>query len=196
TKYPEKVIANRKNIATRVPDFEFKDFIASAYSYNLDLAIISEDSILLGKLLNVIIPLSEDSLVSPRDLCFETQKLYAEETGQFSVLKEGVLEYTSDMENDSIRAEAIFDYAFDIADRFNTRPALKASRELAAQANQLNESFRYRMLEGYMAYMLEDYTQAETLVRKAATLSDNPNNQRKAQSLLEMINREQASNRD
>lgn len=190
TRYPEKIISNRKAIRAKLPDFDFGEFIASAYSYNLDLAILSEDSILLDKLLRVIIPLSQDSLSSPKDMRFETQKLYAEETGQFSVLQESVWEYTSDMDNDSLRAEVLFDYAFDVADRFNTKPALKAARAMAQKANELNESFRYRMLEGYMAYLLEDYTAAEVLVRKAATLSDNPNNQRKAQGLMEMISRE------
>ncbi|HAD97398.1 MAG TPA: hypothetical protein DCG19_08320 [Cryomorphaceae bacterium] len=196
TKYPEMLINNRKNISAQLPEFDFNNFIASAYSYNLDLAVASEDSVLLEKLLNKIIPLSDDSLTTPGDMRFETQKLYAEETGQFSVLKDGVLEFTADMENDSLKAEAIFDHAFDIADRFNTQPALKAARALATRANELNENFRYRMLEGYMAYLMKDYDDAEMLVRKAATLSSNPNNQRKAQGLMEMITRENNSKRD
>ena len=52
------------------------------------------------------------------------------------------------------------------------------------------------MLEGYMAYLMKDYDDAEMLVRKAATLSSNPNNQRKAQGLMEMITRENNSKRD
>ncbi len=196
TPYPEKVIQNQKSISGKLPDFNFNDFIAYTYSYNLDLAVASEDSVLLNRLLEIVVPLSKDSLVKPSDLRFETQKLYAEETGQFSILRQGVMEYTDTIQSDSLRAEAIFDYAFAVADEYNTKPALTAARKMAARANVLHESFRYRMLEGYMAYLLQDYEEAERLVTKAAGLTNNPNNQRKAEGLMQMIVREKADNRD
>src|SRR5690606_949309 len=94
--------------------------------------------------------------------------------------------------NDSLKAEALFEDGFAIADRHNSEEAQKTARSLALKANEYNETFRYRMLESYMAYLLKDYTEAERLVRKAGTLTNNPNNIRKAEGLLRMILQEKS----
>lgn len=187
TPYPSRIITNRKEVQSRMENFSFEDYFANVYSYNFDLAVHSEDSIFLEKLVTEIIPHNPDSLTSARELTYETRKLYAEQTGQLNIWGKGIREYAQEIKDEERKAEAIFDVAYIMADEYNSDLALRTARNLAGRASAIHADFRYSMLEAYMNYLLKEYEQAEELVRKAATLSDNPNNLRKAESLLKMI---------
>ena len=190
TLYPKKVIQNRERIHSRMEDFSFEDYFSNVYSYNFDLALTSEDSIFLEKIITEIVPYNPDSLTTPEELALETRRIYAEETGQLQIWGKGILEYAEEIEEPEEKAEVIFDVAYTIADQYNSNTSIETAKKLAKKAGETHEDFRYTMLESYMNYLLENYKDAESLVRKAATQSDNPNNIRKAESLLQLILKE------
>lgn len=189
TKYPEILFKNRQNLKDQI---DFEALYTSVYSYNFDRAIASDDTVMLEKIVTLLLPYSTDTSASTPKLAFETRKVFASETRIFSVWRKGALERSETIEetSDSARAEFLFDEAYEIADNFNSEDAQKAARKLANQANKLNEKFRYKMLESYMAYLLKDYTEADALVKEAKLLTDNANNERKADNLQEMITEE------
>lgn len=188
TKYPELVIKNRAKLGE---SFDYDKFYNSAYDFNFDLALANSDTVLLEKIVSVLIPSRPKDEADTQELIFETRKVFASETRNFKLWQEAtIVRSASIATDDSAKAEYVFEEAFEIADNFNTEEAQTSARELAKRAYDLHEDFRYKMLEGYMAYLLKDYEEAQKLVDLAASITDNANNKRKATSLSSMISRE------
>ncbi len=186
TKYPAVIIKNKSRIDTNA----YRNFYESTYSYNFDRAILNEDTALLDKMVTVLIGATPDANADKARLKFETQKVFAAETRLFNIWKKAAVIKSNEEKNDSLKAEFLFEEAFEIADNFNTPEAQQAARLLSAEAGAVNPSFRYKMLEAYMAYLLKDFTQASALVDSATALTTAENSLRKASHLKKMIEKE------
>ena len=187
TVYPKTVIENMQKLGER---FDFEAFYTGAYDFNFDLASANNDSILLQKIVTELLPNRPKDEANTQELAFETQKVFASETRNFGVWQRAASKLSKTMADDSTKAEFLFGEAFEIADNFNSENAQKAARNLAKEAYNIKADFRYKMLEGYMAYLMKDYEEAKKLVTLAETQTDNANNKRKASSLLKMIEKE------
>lgn len=195
TKYPRFLLEHKEEAKKSYAMFDASQFFTTAYNYNVDLAIANEDSVLLGNVLNILIPLNG---ASNNDLIkLETKKLYAEETKNFAMYQRAIVDYVrngKDTLSDS--AEFIYDEAFYLADSFKEDEAQKAAKELALEAAKLKADFRYKMLAGYMSYKLGEYDEAKNLVTTAQALTDLESNKSKADNLLKMIGRAQEKKAD
>ncbi len=190
TDYPQKIISNKKAIASKSESFDFSDFYKKAFNYNLDLAIENGDTVLLDKIFKILIPANPNTSVAAADLKLNTAILFAEETNSFSPWKNQAIQNAEWQKNDSLKAKYLFDQSFEIIDLYRSKDALHKARQLAARANSYHESFRYCILESYAVYLLKDYEKAKILVIKAIALCDNPNDLKKAKGLKNMIERE------
>lgn len=187
TEYPKTIIANKQKLGT---SFDFEAFYIGAYDFNFDLASANDDTVLLQKIVTELLPNRPKDEANTQELAFETQKVFASETRNFGVWQRAASKLSKTMADDSIKAEFLFGEAFEIADNFNSENAQRAARNLAEEAYNIKADFRYKMLEGYMAYLMNDYDAAKKLVALAESQTDNANNKRKAISLLKMIEKE------
>ena len=187
TEYPKTIIANKQKLGT---GFDFEAFYAGAYDFNFDLASANDDTVLLQKIVTELLPNRPKDEANTQELAFETQKVFASETRNFGVWQRAASKLSKTMADDSTKAEFLFGEAFEIADNFNSENAQRATRNLAEEAYNIKADFRYKMLEGYTAYLMNDYDAAKKLVALAESQTDNANNKRKASSLLKMIEKE------
>ncbi|AEV31363.1 hypothetical protein Oweho_0342 [Owenweeksia hongkongensis DSM 17368] len=185
--YPELIIKNKASLPS---SFDYKAFYSSTYDYNFDRAEVNKDTVLLEKIVSVLIPNRPKDEADTKELVFETRKVFSSETRLFNVWEKAAIERAASLGDDSTKAEFIFEEAFEIADNFNTEDAQETARKLAKESYTLREDYRYKMLEGYMAYLMKDYAEALELVKLAETKTDNANNIRKANSLQKMITKE------
>jgi thioredoxin-related protein len=187
--YPDFLWKNRAQIKRTFPDFEEDAFFESVYGYNLNLAVLNQDSVLLEQLLSTWV--SNTPKEERAALRLETQKFYAEETKQFARYAIAVEQFIAESDSSfADTAEFLYDEAFYLADNYATASAQQAARNLSLRAYSLSTDFRYKMLAGYMSFLLKDYELAEKQVGEAKAISDLPANTRKANSLLEMIEKE------
>ncbi|WP_417590183.1 hypothetical protein [Owenweeksia hongkongensis] len=185
--YPELIIKNKASLPS---SFDYTAFYSSTYGYNFDRAEVNKDTVLLEKIVTVLIPNRPKDEADTKELVFETRKVFSSETRLFNVWEKAAIERAASLGDDSTKAEFIFEEAFEIADNFNTEDAQETARKLAKESYTLREDYRYKMLEGYMAYLMKDYSEALELVKLAETKTDNANNIRKANSLQKMITKE------
>ncbi len=184
TKYPKILLQNADSFTSKA---EYLTYYQNVYSFNFDRAVDNKDSTLLEKIVVELIPFNPETTTSQTVLQFETQKVYASETYDLDVWKRAAFSRIDKLDSDSLKAAFLFDEAYEIAEDFNTEDGNKVCRLMMEKANSLNPQYSYKMLEGYMAYLLKDYTEAKVLVEEAKALSDNANNQRKANGLLKLI---------
>lgn len=186
--YPEFIIKNKDRLPAV---FDYKAFYISTYDYNFDRAEVNLDTVLLEKIVTVLIPNRPKDDADTKELIFETKKVFASETRLYNIWKKAAIDRSSSLVGDSTKAEFLFEEAFEIADNFNTTEAHAAARSLAGESYKLREDYRYKMLEGYMAYLMKDYAEAMELVKLAETKTNDTNHIRKSQSLQRMITKEQ-----
>ncbi len=182
-KYPKFIVDNRKALADKI---DYKTFYQSAYSYNFDRAVASEDTVMLEKIVSVLIPNSPDETADKEKLAFETRKVFASEAKMFTVWKRATFERIASFDSDSAQAE----FLFEIADNFNTKESNRAARQLVEMAGKIKSDFSYKALEAYMAYLNEDYGAASELARQAKALAKDATEQQKAVNLQSMIAKE------
>ncbi len=189
TPYPERILA----IKEQLDSAEFADFYAACYSFNLDMAIENKDSVLLQKLLDMVVPAANfgDSVKS--EMILESKKLFAAESGQFNLWQQEVLNQCRTLSNPKEKAEFAFQAAYEIAEKYNSKSAQKATRNLAAKASYWYPDYRYYMLEGYMAYLLKDFDEALTAIDKAMELSVNDQDTDKAERLKNIVTADKES---
>ncbi len=186
-KYPKFIVENRKALADKI---DYKTFYESAYSYNFDRAVASEDTIMLENIVKVLTPNSPDVNANKEELAFETRKVFASEAQMFTVWKRAALERIKSVMDDSAKAEFLFEEAFEIADNFNSKESNRVARQLAEAAGKIKKDFSYKALEAYMAYLNEDYEGADALVKEAQQLASNASEKQKASNLQAMIVKE------
>lgn len=184
TRYPEMVVKN----AVGISKSEFADFVDRSYSYNMDLVMLNQDSVLLEKVVDVLVANDPDT-ASRSLLRFTTIKKFAKEFGKFKMIEEAAAQHAKSIVDSLARGEFIFDQAFELADEFNKKESNASARVLARMANEASPNFRFKMLEAYMAYLLEDYTSASELLNLATSYTTDKKNLRKARSLRKMIER-------
>ena len=185
TRYPKLILDKQKEIKTKWNDFDVDQWFQTAYSYNLDRALFNKDSTLIKKIANPLILKSEET--DKAALTLTTYQLFVEETQQFSLLLEAVMDYTSEITDSAKRARFIFDQAFEIADKNEDPKAFKVSRELAKQASIYGTDFRFKMLESYTAYELGDMEDAEKLANEAKSIAVSVRSKDKADNLIRLI---------
>lgn len=190
TKYPAFIIANKKAIADKLADFDFGEYFERTYSYNLDLAILNNDSTLVNEIHSVLIPHDPDPEAKPGELTLATYRMFAEETENYSMWVEGAKRAAENMSDQPAIAKMYFDEGFDIADNYNTKSALKAANELAHLSVMKQNAYRPLMLESYTYYLLNEFPKALEQVKKAFQQASSSAEAEQASNLMKMIERE------
>ena len=186
TPYPLYILNQKEKLDSS----EFADFYSATYSFNFDLAVMNEDTLLLDTILEKLIPRAQAPDSLKEEMTLESQKLFAGETGLFRVWENAALKAYASIENPIEKAELIFDEAFAIAEEYNSKSAQQTARQLAKKASALSPDYRYYMLEAYMAYLMKDYDQALEIVSRAIGLAENESDTRKAERLQSIIRSE------
>ncbi len=194
TRYPRLLLENRERIQRQGLAFDANLFFQESYAYNVNLAILNEDSLLLEKICKVLIPLSPEN--DPASMAFETKKYFAMETDQFQLYTEAVDHFVAQADTFQDTAEFYYEEAFFIADNFTSSASQKAAQALALTAFDYSVDFRYKMLAGYMAYLLKDYQEARRLVNEAKKTTDMAVNLSKADNLLKLIDKASGKNKE
>lgn len=190
TKYPAYIIKNQKAIASKLSDFDFGEYFERAYSYNLDLAILNNDSTLVNEIHSVLIPHDPDPEAKAGELTLATYRMFAEETENYSMWVEGAKKAADAMNDQQAIAKMYFDEGFDLADSYNSQGAVKAANALARLSVQKQLAYRPLMLESYTFYLLNNYTKALEQVKKAFQQASSSAEAQQASNLMKMIERE------
>jgi hypothetical protein len=184
------VIENRKALSNVLPSFKYSNFYERAYSYNLDLAVINEDTVLLQKIIDFLIPASPLDAQKRTELWVGANKLFAEETKQYSYYVKAVLKQAENIKEPQKEAAFLFDEGFTLADNHNETSAIEAANKLAKASLTKAETYKAKMLESYTSYLLKNFDLATEQARKAMALSENSKEVRQASGLLKMIESE------
>lgn len=194
TPFPAFVIKHRLAFDSILDDFLFEDYFERAYAYNLDLAIVNNDSLLLQKINEVLVnaaPKSEDQAT----LILSSHRLFAQETERFGLWKKGALA-AAKLETGEAAGELLFDEAFKLADEYDDSLALVSSYELALAANDYQENYLNHMLAAYTAYVLKDHKQGLDHTERALAMARNEGEKKKAMNLKNMIEGAMASQKE
>jgi len=187
TKYPNFIKNHEQELKKVLPQFSYKEYYQTAYSYNLDLAIVNADTMLLEKIAQELIPSFPGSAADQKEQQSAAYKLFAEETELFQYWQKGALLKAGSMAKNSEAAQYLFDEGFNLADTYNDSTALVAANHLATESLAKEETYKAKMLQAYTTYLLKNYDLALTQVRKAMALSSNSKEVRQASSLMKMI---------
>ncbi len=189
TIYPQLVIDQQAQLKKQVPDFELKDFLQTAIDFNLDLAILSQDSLLCETICEslVISPLvAKDSLDEIR---LNVRREFAWQSGRFALYAEA-FKQQMDRKAPNIAADLLFDEAYEIVETFNEESALQGAMVLAQRSDEKQVSFRARMLKAYIAYLQKDSEKANLYLQEARSQVKSPEqlrNLEKLQGLVEEV---------
>ncbi|QNR23738.1 hypothetical protein [Croceimicrobium hydrocarbonivorans] len=187
TIYPTLIISNTSALRKSVPKFELSDFLNTAIEYNLDLAIVSKDSLLCENICEklVVPPLfPKDSLEVMR---MNIRREFAWQSGQFALYTEAFIK-KQDSKAPGMAASLLFDEAYDIVENFNSTSALNAALKMANRSDEKESSFRAKMLKAYIAYLQEDSEQAKLFLQDARSQVKSPQQLRNLDKLQELVN--------
>lgn len=187
TIYPTLIISNTSALRKSVPKFDLSDFLNTAIEYNLDLAIVSKDSLLCESICEklVVPPLfPKDSLEVMR---MNIRREFAWQSEQFGLYSEAFIK-KQDSKAPGMAASLLFDEAYDIVENFNSTSALNAALKLANRSDEKESSFRAKMLKAYIAYLQEDSEQAKVFLQDARSQVKSPQQLRNLEKLQELVN--------
>lgn len=190
TRYPWLMLRNVSTIKEAQSSFAPDSFFASVYSYNLDRIIFNQDSVLLQQFADSLLPLNPDKEVKLWELQQATYRRYAEETNKLHYWAEALIKYPSSEGSAAQRGEQLFNGAYTLAENYDHPQAHKAARTLALKAWQENKSFKYKLLEAYMSYLLKDHKRALFNVNEATEITNDPIQLEKALRLKKIIEEE------
>lgn len=183
TKYPDFILTN-KLLSPDTAYYDYQSWFNRAYGYNLDRAIFNKDT---NYLQLVIDPLIEHSQEADIDfLIFETRQLYVSKTSNYQVMYRATIDWTSGIKDSSQRSRFIFDEAFKLADKNEDTLAYATAQKLAWRAGEFSSEFRFKMLEAYCAYKLEDYDACILKANEAKSLTKTAKNLSNANNLIRM----------
>jgi len=192
TTYPLQVYKNQARLKKAFKDFDFGNFFQACYSYNLDLAIASSDSILLQSFVNKFVTLDPAGKNSAAELSFGTYNIYGLQTGDYETWSKGIVQFGKLLQPADSAAEFLFEAAYNLVEDHNTDPALKAAQAAAKLSNQRLASFKSRMLIAYTAYLLNDYSSAKDYIRDAVKFAKSTEELRNATKLQKLVDDELA----
>ncbi|MDR9441605.1 MAG: hypothetical protein RI842_02715 [Schleiferiaceae bacterium] len=185
TPYPRQVAQHQKALEEALPDFTYADFYQKAYSYNLDLAIINEDSVLLQKIADELLPLAPSEKEKSHPV-LATYRLYAQETGQYAWWRRGALTAAAGMRADSA-GQLLYEEAFALADGYEDSSATEAAYHLAGAALEKKTFFKAAMLRAYLAHQTSRPEEARRALGKAAALAVTESERKNVAALRKMI---------
>jgi len=187
TIYPTLILSNTSALRKSVPNFNLSDFLNTAIEYNLDLAIVSKDSLLCENICEklVVPPLfPKDSLEVMR---MNIRREFAWQSEQFALYTEAFIK-KQDSKAPGLAASMLFDEAYDIVENFNSTSALNAALKMANRSDEKETSFRAKMLKAYIAYLQEDSEQAKLYLQDARSQVKSPQQLRNLEKLQELVN--------
>lgn len=185
TPYPARVATHKTKLKAALPDFDYSDFYARAYSYNLDLAILNEDTLLLQKIAEKLLPLAPAELEKAQPLLV-TYREFAQKTGLYAWWKRGALQAAATMPTDSA-TQLLYEEGFKLADGYEDSSATTAAYALAGAALAEKPFYKAHMLRAYLAYQLNNSAQARQHVIRAAALASTEQEKENAAALRKMI---------
>lgn len=189
SKFPQFIIEHQQQLASNDADFNFKNYFETAYSYNLDLAIVNDDSVLLKKIETQLIPAASQANTDKAELVLAAYKLYAQENERFQYWQNAAVDYSKTLAN-AKAAEFLFQEGFEIADTYNDSLALTAANQLAQASLKRQNNYEAAMLQSYTSYLLKNYKTSLAEVRNALGISSNEKEMNQATSLMKMIESE------
>lgn len=193
TRYPLFVIEHRKTIEQKLKSFDFNEFFAQTYSYNLDLAIVNQDSVLLEKIIEQLLP--HQPAANQKQLTVKTYVEYAKETEDFEKATDGLIRFSEKSTSDSLE-EDLFDLAFYIADNYNDSASISSANRLAERASEVKKGYANLMLTAYTHYLLENYDEALKFTSEANRSTSDKDQIVKASRLAGMIRKAQEEKSD
>lgn len=192
TIYPTLVISRASVLESKLPDFDLQAFLYAAIDFNLDLAIVSEDSLLCETICEtLVIPALASSADSLEILKLNIRREFAWQSGHFGLYAQA-FKKQADRKNPGMAATELFEEAYEIVENFNENSALKAAFQLAQASDDKENSFRARMLKAYIAYLQKDQSQAQSLLQAARAQIKNPEQLRSLEKLQGLVNEAQA----
>lgn len=186
TIYPQLIIDQHQALKKIVPDFDFKSYLQTAINFNLDLAILSQDSLLCETICEnlVISPLSsKDSL---NDLRLNIRREFAWQSGRFALYADA-FKAKMDRQAPSVAADLLFDEAYEIVENFEEASALQAAMALANRSDEKLSSFRARMLKAYIAYLQKENEKANQFLAEARSQVKSPEQLRNLEKLQKLV---------
>lgn len=184
TPYPQLVINNVTDIQRQQTDFDLEVFSRVAYNYNLNLAIANQDSILLEKISEQLIPRIPDA--SEDSLRLNLHLNYAQLTNRYASLleflgKRGRVFPASEL------ADLLYEEAYALVEDSEEMEILSGAHLLAEESIRIEANFKNQMLSAYTLYLMQKYPEAEEKLRQAVRFADTAERLRSATKLQNLI---------
>lgn len=189
TPYPKAILARRESLGKKL---DFPRFFEKLYSYNLNMAIAGQDSLLLQSMISEILPLDPDQSTADWELPLATQKLFAEETGLFEFWARGAISATEAQSSREASGELLFENAFELTEAEDSEEARAAAQKMVQACLKYSDAFKVHALGAYLSYLQKDYPQARKEAQIAQQKAQNRQEEQSARRLLSMIEEEAA----
>jgi len=190
TGHPQWALKNRKGLEKLSAGFEAIPYFKAVYSFNFDRIVFSKDSISLKKWTDEFIPLHPDEEADQALLRQATYENFAEKTGLFQFYGRYWEDYLPKGTPDEERAEKYFNTAYQLAETHEEEAALQASLKITEKAIRLNPQFKYRLMAGYVSYLLENKEKSMHYIEAAIQNTANRAELDKAMRLRDLVERE------
>lgn len=186
TPYPLLVRSNAATINMAIPNFDLKRFLQVSIEYNLDRAILGNDSLMLARIDKELLVAPLVSADSSEFLKLNIYREFAWQTKLFETYTNAFLE-AMNPKAPSVAANILFQEAYEIVENFNTSSALKGAMAMAEASDKKQVSFRAKMLKAYIAYLQKDLNQANVLLQEARPQIKTPEQLRSLEKLQGLI---------
>lgn len=188
TPYPAYVQEQQEKLQANLPNFEFADFYARAYSYNMDLAILNDDSLLLEELVEEWLPYRPQESDSTQGL-LGTYRLFARETGLWGQWAKGALRAAEAASRPDTAAQLLYREGFKLADQNDDTLAYRTALRLAQASQRYQPFFKAPMLGAYSALRSGAIAAARDQLEQARRLAQSSNQRASVQKLEKLIKR-------
>lgn len=186
TPYPLLVKSNAATIEKALPKFNLEEYLQTAIEFNLDRAILGQDSLILAKIDTELIG---PPLVSADSSEFLKLSIYREYAWQSKRFETYAATFIKAMQSraTSISANLLYQEAYETVENFNSRSALKGAMAMAEASDNKQNSFRAKMLKAYIAYLQKDLPLSNTLLQNARPQIKTPEQLRSLEKLQALI---------
>lgn len=188
TPYPAYVQEHQQALEQNLPHFDFADFYARVYSYNLDLAILNEDSLLLETLMEQWLPFRPQDNDTARGL-LETYRLFARETGMWGQWAKGAFRRAEAAAQPDTAAQMLYREGFKLADQYEDTLAYQTAYQMAQKAMEYQPFFKAAMLGAYSALRSGAISAARADLEKARKLARSEKQTESVSKLEQLIQR-------
>lgn len=188
TPYPVLLATAVVSDSSKTAAKKWNKYAERVFNYNLELSVLSEDTILLENLNTNWIPQLTTLELDQLAYRYQNARYYSEKTDDFKIFQNEVLNYSSTLMTDStVAAEWLFDEAYGIVNDYNTKASIQSALELSLKAISVHVDFRYLMLTSYIYYLQSNEEKALQLSGQAEAISKTESEKQKVLQLEKLI---------